>query len=107
MPKSGVITQNIGRDYNYWKRIADITVTSFEEVAQVEFRFKGAAKEIIMTVEGSTRVEYSFNGNTVHGEIIPSSDRSQLIFTRRPAIGIWFKVAAGTGIVTVEAWASA
>lgn len=106
MPQTGVPKQNNGADHNHWERVADITATSFADFADVAFRFKGAAKEIILTVEGGTTVEYSFNGNTVHGEVIPSSDRSQLIFTRRPAIGMWFKVASGTGIVTVEAWAS-
>ena len=95
-----------GVDFNYWQRLDSITQTSFNTAADAIFAFKGGTRDIILTVEGSTTVLYSFNGSTVHGELIPSSDRSQLIFHRRPVTKIWFKVATGTGAVTIEAWAA-
>ncbi len=100
----GPITQ--GTDYNYWNRVSGITNTTFNNEAEVFFRFKGASKHIILTLEGATTVKYSFNGNTTHGELITSTDRSQVIFNSRPVSKIWFKVDGGTGQVTVEAWAS-
>lgn len=106
MPVSGVNTINVGVDHNHWQRLSNITVTAFPDGAQVGFAFRGDPKDIILTLEGATTVIYSFNGNTDHGELITSSDRSQVIFRRRPAIGMWFRVAGGSGTITVEAWAS-
>lgn len=94
-----------GVDFNFWERLT-VTNTVYDGYADVFFRFRGGTKDLILTVEGGTTVFYSFNGNTDHGEIIPSTDRSQLIFRNRPVGKIWFRVASGTGTVTVEAWAS-
>ena len=98
----GPITQ--GKDYNFWERFT-ITNTAFDNDANVLFRFRSGPKTIILTLEGATAVQYSFNGSTIHGELITSTDRAQMIFNNRPASKIWFKVAAGSGGVTVEAWA--
>ena len=94
-----------GIDHNHWQRVV-VTSTTFEGDGDVLFRFKGEPKDIILTLEGTTTVIYSFNGNTDHGELITSTDRAQMIFKRRPATRMWFRVASGSGTVTVEAWAS-
>ena len=106
MPTGPLVPNEKGTDFNHWQRISGITNTSFEEGPDLTFRFKGSAKDIILTLEGSVTVIYSFNGNTEHGELIASSDRSQVVFRRRPASMMWFKVVGGTGACTVEAWAS-
>ena len=95
-----------GTDFNHWQRISGIANTSFNSDPDLAFRFKGGVKDIILTLEGSVTVIYSFNGNTEHGELITSTDRSQIIMRRRPVSMMWFKVVSGTGACTVEAWAS-
>jgi len=91
-----------GIDKNHWERLT-INSGSFPAYAQVGFKFKGEPKDIILTIESGGPIQYSFTGVNVHGELIAATDRSQLVFRRRPATGIWFK---GTGVVTIEAWAS-
>ncbi|KKN18081.1 hypothetical protein LCGC14_0959400 [marine sediment metagenome] len=106
MPVGPVGPNNVGVDFNHWQRVSSFNNTSYKSEANVAFRLKGNPKDIILTLEGSVTVFYSFNGNTDHGELITTTDRSQMIFHRRPATRMWFRVASGSGTVTVEAWAS-
>jgi hypothetical protein len=64
---------------------------------------------VIFNTEGTSTntVEYSFNGTTVHGELVPGTNRTTLTFLNRPICLIWFRVKSGsTGPipVSVEAW---
>lgn len=57
----------------------------------------------------SNSVEYSFDGETVHGDLIPTKANAGLTFDNRSVSYIWFRLKAGsTGPVDVriEAWAS-
>lgn len=60
--------------------------------------------------EGSTTsnsVEYSFDGTTVHGDLVPTKPSASLEFKNRTVSLIWFRLKTGsTGPVTVrvEAW---
>ena len=52
-------------------------------------------------------VEYSFNGNTVHGELGSCFQNISLTFDNRVASTIWFRTQSGStssSIVTVQAW---
>jgi hypothetical protein len=52
-------------------------------------------------------IEYSFNGNTVHGELVPGTQSASLKFDFRTASLIWFRLKSGsTGPVDlrIEAW---
>ncbi len=71
---------------------------------------------VIFHTEGSSAttsiIEYSFNGTTVHGELVPATatdaGRTTLTFFNRKITAIWFRVKSGsTGPITVsiEAWA--
>jgi len=95
--------KTVGIDKNHWQKLT-VATPGFPQFAQTAFKFKGEPKEIILTIEAGGPVEYSFNGNNVHGELVLGSSREQVQFSRRPAIGIWFR---GNGTVTIEAWASA
>jgi hypothetical protein len=58
---------------------------------------------------GTNVVEYSFNGNTVHGELDPLLPSRGLMFDNRSIGTIWFRVKSGSaGPVTirVDAWGS-
>jgi hypothetical protein len=52
-------------------------------------------------------VEYSFNGNTVSGELVPGTASASLQFDNRAASLMWFRLKSGsTGspVIRVEAW---
>jgi len=52
-------------------------------------------------------IEYSFDGNTVHGELGSNSQNIRQVFQDRVISTIWFRVQSGsTGplTVSVEAW---
>jgi hypothetical protein len=65
---------------------------------------------IIFNNEGSgasNTVEYSFNGTTVHGELVPGTNRQTLTFLNRVESTIWFRLKTGSSgpvTVSVEAW---
>jgi hypothetical protein len=65
-------------------------------------------QSFILTIEGSGTVEYSFNGNTIAGELTNGGNRAQLTFNNRVASLIWFRLKTGSSgpiNVTVDAWA--
>lgn len=54
---------------------------------------------------GGDPVEYSFNGTTVHGELVSATGRQTLTFLNRPVSLIWFRLKSGTtATISVEAW---
>lgn len=63
---------------------------------------------ILTALSGTGTVEYSFNGNTVHGELtVASAFNQQLTFNNRSVSMIWLRVQSGsTGPITisVQAW---
>jgi hypothetical protein len=50
----------------------------------------------------SGALEYSFNGNTVHGDMIAGTSSANLKFDNRVISKIWIR---GTGVLRIEAWA--
>lgn len=109
---------NKGRDFNFYKRVS-VSNTTFGVVADgyqpdIIITFPTVAGGVIFTTleTGSDIVEYSFNGNTVHGELIPgaTSDRRNLVFYHRNVSMVWFRVKSGSSgpiDIVVEAWAGA
>lgn len=52
-------------------------------------------------------IEYSFDGNTVHGELGSSTTNFSLTFQNRVISTIWFRVQSGSSAsitVSVQAW---
>lgn len=109
-PKIGYITN--GRDFNFFEKLQVSTTTfggdsvdGYQPDMVITFPTYG----LILHTEdsGSNIIEYSFNGNTVHGELIPGTGRSTPTFINRQVSLIWFRVKTGsTGPITisVEAW---
>lgn len=103
-----------GKDFNHFQKIA-VNWGSFGGGSN-----DGQGPDVVITfstqgvifhtegTNGTTQViEYSFNGNTVHGELIPAGNRATLTFNNRKVSLIWFRLKSGsTGPVTcsVEAW---
>ena len=111
-PGVGYITN--GRDFNYYKSLT-ITETTFggnsvdgyEPSAIITFPTYG----VILTNESGDGyvVEYSLNGNTVHGVLDgkPTSTTRIMTFLNRPVSCIWFRLQNGSSspaVVTITAW---
>lgn len=101
-----------GRDYNFFQKVAVNTATfggGSVDGYQPDMIITFATYGMIFNTEGSSTntVEYSFNGQTAHGELVPGTNRATLTFLNRVESMIWFRVKAGSSgpiTVSVEAW---
>ena len=94
-----------GADFHKFQRVT-VDGYDFAEFADVVFNFRtGGSLSFSLVFEGSGRIEYSFNGNTVHGDMTAGSPTSAMFFDNRPVFAIWFRLVSGTGgIVRIEGW---
>ncbi len=97
---AGPITQ--GKDFNFYQEVT-VTNASFPHDADVEFNFRGQ-QSFSLVIESGTRVEYSFNGNTLHGSLVAGTATEAIMFDNRRVSRIWFRTTS-TSTVRVEAWA--
>ncbi len=96
-----MITKTQGKDYNFFTKIT-VTDTSFPTNSQVTIPFSGQTGFSLVN-EGSVKIEYSFNGSTLHGDLTPGTPTAAIIFDNRRISAIWFR-ASSSSIVRVEAW---
>lgn len=110
-PNIGYKTQ--GYDFNFFKKVA-VSATTFGggsvDGYQPDMIITFSTAGVIFNTEGTSTntVEYSFNGTTVHGELVPGTNRATLTFLGRTISMIWFRVKTGSSgpiTVSVEAWA--
>jgi len=102
-----------GKDFNFFEK-QQITWTNFGGGAP-----DGYGPDMIIPfttngifflneqIEDGRAVEYSFNGRTVHGELVTNFPTQGLVFDNRVISLIWFRLKAGsTGPVnvSVQAW---
>jgi len=96
-----------GRDFNFYQKAA-ITSSTFANIPDMKVTF--TSQSVLFFNEGSggtAVVEYSFNGNTVHGEMDPTKASASLTFNNRVISSIWFRIKAGSSgpvTVRVDAW---
>ncbi len=104
MPGVGAIPGpvTLGKDFNHFQKLV-VSDTSFPEEPQVVIRFRGPQR-LSFILEAGTTIEYSFNGNTLHGDMTASTPSEKLEFITRPNKKIWFRVLSGSSTVRVEAW---
>lgn len=105
--------KTLGRDFNFFKEIA-VSNTTFGLEADgykpdMIITFPTKCGGVIFHTKGSSTntVEYSFNGNTVHGELVPSTNRTTIQFEHRQVSMIWFRIKSGSAgpiTINVEAW---
>lgn len=90
-----------GRDFNYFNNFT-VTASSaaFNTDADIIITFP-TYTVTFMVASGVGPIQYSFNGNTVHGDLNGTGPNNILLFQNRVISKIWFK---GTGAVRVEAW---
>lgn len=95
-----------GYNYNFFQKVT-VTSDEFSELADVVFNFK-YQNSFTLSNEGSTAVEYSFNGNDVAGDMTPGKASEALSFDNRKVSKIWFRLVTpgGSNVVRVEAWSS-
>lgn len=91
-----------GVDFN---RFIEATVTGavFPTDADALLLIRGPSISFYMKNTGGDPVEYSFNGNTVHGRLAAGAER---FFPFRRVSKIWLR-SAGPAVVEIEAWAVA
>lgn len=106
-PNIGYTT--IGYDRNFFQKLT-VSATSFGSGSvdgyQPDMIITIPTFTVIFSLEGTgtNQIQYSFNGNTVHGDMIIGQSSATLTFANRPISKIWFKAISGTPIVRVEAW---
>jgi hypothetical protein len=107
-----VLPNTKGRDFNFYQKKA-VTNTTFGTSADgyaADMVITFSTQSVMFLNEGTTStqvVEYSFNGNTVHGELDPSLPSRTFMFENRVIGAIWFRLKAGSSgpvNVRVDAW---
>jgi len=100
-----------GRDYNFYQKI-DVNWDKFggssHDGNQSDVFIKMGSNTMMLLNENSDGVvEYSFNGETVHGELDPTLPTRGMTFDNRPVSRIWFRVKSGSSgpiKVRIDAW---
>ena len=111
----GIGYTTLGFDHNFFQKVA-VSATTFGGGS-----VDGYQPDLIITFNtqtvmflnlgsGATNVvEYSFNGQTLHGELNPTNPSAGLVFDGRPVSKVWFRVQAGSSgpiSVSVQAWST-
>lgn len=91
-----------GCDFNLFRKI-DVHGAAFPHESQVTINILGQFSFSMMN-EGANVVEYSFNGNTLHGDMTPGTPTQGLFFDNRRVSAIWFRTVGGASRVRIEAW---
>lgn len=110
------IKKNQGKDFNFFQKL-DVNWAQFgapdgytvEDGYGPDMIIPFSTYGLIFNTEGASGkvIEYSFNGQTVHGELVPGTNRQTLTFLNRPASLIWFRLKSGSSgpiTISVEAW---
>jgi len=96
-----------GRDFNFYKKMS-VSATAFNTDADMIITFTTQGVQFLNLGSGTANViEFSFNGNTVHGELDASRVSAGITFDNRVVCKIWFRIQSGsTGPVdvSVNAW---
>ena len=111
-----IYKKRIGRNYNFYQKVAVnwsqfgapdgyVATDGYGPDLIISFLTYG----VMFMNEGVGVIEYSFNGNTVDGELDSTKASASLTFLNRVVSTIWFRVKTGsTGPIniSVHAWAS-
>lgn len=94
-----------GRDFNFYTKI---NVDTFEFSEECDTIITFTTQSVMMLLENNTGiVEYSFNGNTVHGELNSALPSRAISFDNRKISKIWFRLESGSLgplKVRIDAW---
>jgi len=92
------------KDINYFHKF-HVASTEFKLFATWNFTSVGIAL-MVESNNSADVIEYSFDGETVHGDMTPKMPSEAIIFDNRAQSKIWFRrVIPGIPVlVRVEAW---
>ena len=94
-----------GVDFHKFQRVTVDGYVFDPDGADVVFNFRSSQLSFSLVFEGTGTIEYSFNGNTVHGDMTAGTPTAAMFFDNRPVFAIWFRLVSGTGgTVRVEGW---
>lgn len=107
----GIGYNNVGRDFNFFAKTS-VTATTFGGTSvsgqQPDIVITFPTQTVMFLNEGSGVVEYSFNGNTVHGELNSATSSVGLAFDNRVVSAVWFRIQSGsTGPIVIATHAYA
>jgi hypothetical protein len=92
--------------FNFFDRVI-ISSADFDIKLSWSFNSAGFLLLVESTNSSDDVIEYSFDGISVHGDLIPGTVSQGLSFDNRHESSVWFRRANfGSGVtVRVEAWA--
>lgn len=117
MAHPGVKQKNRPNDFNFFTKLA-VNWSQFGALdgytptdgygPDIIIPFSTQAFSFINEGSGATNtIEYSFDGQHVHGDLIPGTLSASLVFNNRVASLIWFRLKAGSSgpvNLRIEAW---
>lgn len=95
-----------GKDFHKFGRVT-VDGYAFADESDFTFNFRAGQMTFSLVNEGTSGcVEYSFNGNTVHGDLTVDTPTEAIFFDNRVVPGIWFRIRSGpSSTIRVEGWA--
>lgn len=92
------------RDVNFFEKLY-VSSTVFDTVVTWNFNSVGIAL-MVQDDDATNVIQYSFDGETVHGDMVPTYPSEAIIFDNRLANKVWFRRATpgDSVLVRVEAW---
>jgi hypothetical protein len=102
----GIAKNTKGADFNKFDRVT-IAGFAFNDISDVTFNFRCSQMSFCLLLDGYGTVEYSFNGNTVHGDLKAGMPSEAIFFDNRVVNGIWFRALTPDAIgavIRVEGW---
>lgn len=97
---------NRRRNKNFFTKL-EVSSTKFIPSQRAKWDFNSTGLAILVESDQvNDVVQYSFNGNDVHGDLTPLTPSEGIIFDSRFESSVWFRRAESGGIVVirVEAW---
>jgi hypothetical protein len=97
-----------GRDFNFFANVTPGSsgAGTFATDCDVIITFSTYTVTFWLPTTGGGSVQYSFNGNTIHGTLDSAGvlGPNTLTFDNRVISKIWFTTTGGSPVVRVEAW---
>jgi len=94
------------KDRNFFAKVG-VTDTAFTQAQRVRWDFTSIGIALVVESTNATdAVQYSFDGQNVHGDMTPGFASAGIIFDNRYESSVWFRrVSAGSEVtVRVESW---
>ena len=87
---------------NYFENIT-VNVAAFPVTPQADLGFISQGISML-NLDSTDTIEYSFDGTNLHGDLVPGTGSTGVVFDDRYESKIWFRTSGVTADVRVEAW---